>query len=254
VRKVSMWLGATALVAALAVPASALAQPTVTLSPAPSVTGKLGGGATLTYTFTNSDPTAALGVPAPGATFKAYEPAGLVYSQQFPTCPISKIENVKGPAVPACPKASIVATGHGTVEANLGGATPFTENSSILNVYVVHNNPMELDFWNYGAQPVQNTFSTVGTLTPYHGNPKYGYVLAGNFPVIATLPGDPNASITTLTLTFHGTTTVGSGKHKKTINEITLPKKCASKTFSWGYDETFVDGTSAQATTTSACP
>ena len=252
-RKVSKWLGAAAVAAALvAVPASALAQPSVSLSPAPSVTGKLGGAGTLTFTFTNADPTAPLGVPAPGATFKSYVPAGLVYSQQFPTCPLSKIQSVTGPKLPSCPAASLVATGHGTTEADLSGSL-FMEQSADVNVYVVHENPIQLAFWNYGATPVQTTFTTTGTLTPVSGG-KYGYVLAGNFPTIPTTPGAPNASITTLALTFKGTTTIKVGKKKKKINEITLPKKCTSKTFNWAFDETFTDGTSAQATATSACP
>jgi len=260
VRKVSIGLGTLAAIGALALPASALAAQTLTLSP--SLSGKLGGPGKLTFAFTVGTSPAAP-VPSPlNNQFVAELPAGITYSATgFQTCPLATVMAATGATPPACPAGSVAGSGSATFQAVLG--TQMLNEPSNITIYLTQANPITLAFWGNGTKPIAETKIFTGTLAP-DGTP-YGEKLITNVPQITTVPGGPDASVTQFSSTLYAVRTlkqtkmVKKGKKKvkqtvtATVSAITLPKKC-SGSLSWKGTASFEDMSSVTQTATTACP
>src|SRR5271167_2402548 len=97
-------VGAIALCAALAAPASALAA--TQLSIKPSISGKLGGNGAIAFTLTNTNTIGGLPTPLT-APFVAHLPAGITYNvASFNTCRLALINAASGSEPPRCPAGS----------------------------------------------------------------------------------------------------------------------------------------------------
>ncbi len=250
-RKVSIGLGAIAAICALAVPASALAATSPeTLTLTPSATGKLGGPGKIVVGFSITTSTAG-GIPAPlTGPFVEKLPAGIVETGVgFPTCSEATIQAATGATPPTCPAGSLAGSGTSTVQA-LIGSSPLIENS-VVKAYLVSAHPLTLGFWANGTTPIQSTVFFNGTLGSAAA--PFGSTFTSTTPVIPTVPGGPNASVTAFSLTLGTTTTVKKGKKKVTISSVTLPKKCTGS-LHWSASDSYTDGTSNTATATTPCP
>lgn len=249
---------AAAAAALLALPATALAGQTITMTP--QLSGTLGGNGSLSIQMTNASTTGGLPSPLDGP-FYADLPAGLTYNvADFPTCSPALIEAAVGTA-PACPAGSEIGSGVARIGADLGG-TALNE-PAVLDAFLTARSPASVAFWGNGTSPVAETLVFMGSLTATA--PPFGDKLAINIPLIPTVAGGPDASLLSVQLTFAATAKVttsetvhqGSKKVKKrvtkTISEFSLPKKCSGR-LHWAAGATYQDGTSASTATTTACP
>ncbi len=261
-RTASTALRALAVIAAggaLALPASASAAEQVVITPI-KLTGTLGGAGGLTLGFTVADSLG--GIPSPLAGIATIDlPAGGTYNATgFPTCPLATITAAVG-APPSCPAGSKIGSGTATGQAVIGG-TGIVE-PAVLDVYLTQTNPITLEFWGNGTNPIAETLAFPGTFA--RASSPYGEQVTIQVPTITSVPGGPDVSITQVAVKFGATRSVTTTKSvkvgrstvrkrvKTTVGLVTLPKKC-SGTLHWGANLMFQDGTSAGATGTSACP
>jgi hypothetical protein len=258
-RAQTLRLTTIAAVVALALPPSARAASGAALSPPPSITGQLGGEATLHINVVNTNTLG--GIPAPATAFVVHLPAGLTFAHTgFALCPLAKV-----PAG-ACPNGSQVGSGTSHVQASIGGI--LVNETAAIKIYVARVGPLTLAFWADGIRPVQESLVFSATITP--DSPPFSDKATGTLPTITTVPGGPDGSIVSFSVTVGARRTTRvtrrvvrlvRGKRKtvttrftSTVNAITLPRTCAASTLQWGFDESFQDGSTSSATATSPCP
>jgi len=227
-----------------------------------SVRGRPGGDGTVNFTLTNTNPLGGLPAPMLGPLVVDL-PRGLrIATSGFPMCTYATL--AAGPA--GCPAGSRVGTGSAEIAADLAGA-PFSERATMA-VYVTGLDPLRLLFWTHGTSPVEETIIASAALSSARGS--FGNALTVDVPAIPTVPGASNASIVSLSTTFsasrrvrvttrvrtrvHGRRITRVTRRTKTIDAITLPRTCTSRTMPWAATVAYADGTQATARTTSACP
>jgi hypothetical protein len=236
-------VGAVALCAALAAPASAAAASQLSIKP--SLSGRLGGNGAISFTLTNSDSLG--GLPSPmAAPFVAHLPAGIKYNVgSFATCSTALIQAASGATPPNCSSASTIGTGTATLGALIGGQA--LNEQAQVHVFLTRKSPVTIEFWARGNSPIPETLIFPGTLS--RDSAPYGEKLTVQVPKITTLPGSPDASTLSFSTTFKATRRV----HGRTISEFTLPKTC-KKPLRWSGTTGYEDGTSSTANATTACP
>jgi hypothetical protein len=241
-KKVLTLSAAAALVAAVAVPVAIAASTTgtshgtvLTASASPSKSGtKRKPKAVKIHTLFTSQPPAQ-GQPAYATTRTiVHLPKGLIFNgAKFKECSADTL-NASGPT--ACPTASKV--GSGSAQGNALGQT---ENLTVTAFNGAKGKQLLL--YVQGSSPLSINSTIVGTVKKDTG--KYGYKLDVAIP--ANLQQPLTGVYATLT---RFDTTIGAKKGKLGYVEST---KCSKKTWNWGADLTFTDGTSDQTTTTSSC-
>jgi hypothetical protein len=237
-RRASTCLALLGCLAAVAIPATALAAPpavtfTAKAVPIPKpgggtyphtgniLPGKGGLGAALEANFVISGsgygPSAAKpegGIP-PLAAVNFFLPAGAkINSTGFPTCSEAALKNT-GPS--ACKKAIASPVGNALGEVSFG-AERVPENATLQAFFGPNKS---LLFYVQGSSPVSLEFVSTGTYVN-SGQAPYGLELKSTVPAIATVPGAPLASTKTINVK------VGAAikKGKKLISYGTLPSKC----------------------------
>jgi hypothetical protein len=237
-----LWM-ALAAVLMLVVPATALAAATDVITPGFSP-NKKGKATHVTFKIVegNSTPGA---VPPPSTQTVVHLPKGLVINTKgFPTCSTATLMSAGGAA---CPAKSLVGTGSSTVTDQIG--TTVINESATVKAYVgppQGGNPT-LNLYAVGTTPISAQIIIPGVLSKDTG--KYGYKFTFTIPAITSVPGAPNASITTFTVNIGGAVKY----HGKTVNLETLPKTCPKGGFNWGADFTYSDGEFVKTTATSKC-
>jgi hypothetical protein len=213
-------VGALALGVSVAVAQSGTTQSKITASFSPNTGGKPTKISFDVKTFSTTG-----GIPAPGSNAVVHLPKGLKYSANGFTRCNGNLQNP--PSAANCPAKS-----------QIGGGAKQNGHDTLL-LYAV------------GTTPISTQITLVGELIPGDAAP-YSYALNVPIPVIPTVPGGPNASITDFNTTIGGT---AKFKGKK-VALLMAPKKasCVGGLEHWGYDGKYMDGTAYTSTTTSPCP
>ena len=239
--------GCAAIAVALCCAANAYAAPTVSLEPAFSPGAHLGEPTALTAELKFAG-TEYGGFPEPLTRVILRLPAGTVLSSEgFPTCPPQVLEQ-KGPA--GCPAGSkagpagsfnaIVAFGNERVTENGTTETFFTEGGGVL-VYFLGTSTVALELISRGVfEPASAPF---------------GPAVNFEVPLIQTVPGAPDASLTALTIGLGAF--IKRGGHE--TGSVTVPEACPKGALSWRADATFNDETglhemTAHAEAETTCP
>ena len=229
------------LVAALVFIPAATATAAITTLKA-SFSGDLGEGTTVTDEFGFSG-TEYGGHPAPLTNVTVHLPAGVGGSRSgFATCEASTIQmtGIGGcaPGSLAGPKTSIgmfVSFGTETV----------AESGTVQAVF---GSGETVNFFVDATSPVSVEVLMTGTYTP--DSPPYSHVLTLAVPLIESVPGALDASITSLALAF-GATRSEQGSE---VHSLTVPEACPSGGLGWLANLTFKDGTTTNVSYQSPCP
>jgi len=218
-------LGAVLGLGVLALPGAASAAPVVTLKvkviPIPGYPGTgyiLGHGASELAEFTISGTEYGGGFPPPLIGVNFYLPKGVVlHPQGFPTCPVATLEKVG-----KCAKSSEAGpTGHALGVVSFGSERVPEE----VEVQPYFAPGGGLEFLTAGHSPVALEFISKGHYVA--GGPGFGQQLQSEIPLVETVPGAPDASAESISVT------VGAAykKHGKTVYYGTVPKKCPAGGF-----------------------
>jgi hypothetical protein len=276
-RRASLCLALLGL-AVLAIPASALAVPTVTFKavaiPIPGFphTGNiLGAGAALRTEFKISGSEYDEGHPPPLIGVNVFFPAGSkLHPQGFPTCSPSALREVGEPAIgtKACPKGSLLTfpvkgaqpESPGTVLKNesyglgvvkIGSGPPPEEKTRVQGFFAPGGG---LEFFVKGVSPSLFEFISPGHLTGAGGG--FGPAIFTTVPLVETLPGAADASVEKIVV-YAG---AAFKKGKKTTYYGTIPKKCPKGGFPLKAELTFAENgntltpVTAVATYKAPCP
>ncbi|HEX9481764.1 MAG TPA: hypothetical protein VF927_06655 [Solirubrobacteraceae bacterium] len=214
--------------AALSLPALAVAVPTVTVKAKivpikgfPGTGNKLGAGAAVESQVTISG-TEYGGFPPPLIGVNAFLPKGTVlHPSGFPACPPATLEPAgRGPK--ACPKGSSAgpvgkATGYVAF-----GTEVVPETATIEPFYAPGGG---LEFFTFGHAPVLLEVLSKAHFVAASG--LFSKELIAEVPLVETVPGAQDASVKTISVT------VGSAirKNGKTIYYGRVPKKCPTGGF-----------------------
>jgi hypothetical protein len=238
-RSLSTALLATAVVAGCADAGVAVAA-TTTLKA--SFSGDLGEGATVTDEFTFGG-TEYGGWPEPLTNVTVHLPAGVGGSQTgFATCEASTIEMT---GINGCPPGSLAGP-----KSSIGMVVSFgTERvAETGTVQAVFGSGEAVNFFVDATSPVSIEVLMKGTYTA--DSPPYSHVLNLSVPLIETVPGALDASITSLTLAF-GASRSEQGSE---VHGVTVPEACPSSGFGWLANVAFKDATTTNVSYQSPCP
>jgi hypothetical protein len=245
-------------VAALGLPAGALAAPRVTVkakivpipinpsspnSPTYPGTGNiLGAGAGLEAELTISG-TEYGGYPSPITQVVAELPQGTKLHQAgFATCPIATLESHE---VQRCPKKSYAGpTGEVLGVVSFGG-TRVQEKATIQGFFAPEG---KLAFFTEGRTPASIEILTIGSLST--APPPFGPMFTVPVPLVITVPEAPYASV----LSIKGKIGAAYKQGKKLISYGTVPKTCPKGGFKGKVEITFLSGEKSTVEPTVPCP
>jgi hypothetical protein len=228
------------LIAALLIPAAGATAATTTLKA--SFSGDLGEATTVTDEFTFSG-TEYAGRPEPLTSVTVHLPAGVEGSRTgFATCEASTITTT---GIQGCPPGSLAGPQSSISMLVSFGAETVAETGTVQAIF----GPGEaLDFFLQGNSPVAIEVLMTGTYTV--DSAPYSHLLNLAVPLIETVPGAPDASITSLTLAFGTSRNEGnSGLHS-----VTVPQECQSGGLEWLASTVFHDGTTTNVSYKGPCP
>ena len=235
--------GVAVLILMLVGVSTASAARTVFFEPSFSPWSHLGESGTFTATFTFIGSEYA-GEVDPVTEVTVHVPEGIGGSRAgFATCAKPTIEE-RG--IGACPAGSLAGPpGWATVFVAFG-----TERvEEYATVQAVFGPGEALYFYINGDTPV--SIELLGAATYTSDTPPYGRVLTVSIPLIESVPGAPDASITSLTLEL-GEFGEESGTE---IASVILPSQCTAGHFSWAADAKFAQEASAPVgTAETPCP
>jgi hypothetical protein len=203
---------------ALTVPAVAAAAPTVSMKvrvvsiPGFAHTGYIPGHGAAVEIQTTIAGTEYGGFPPPLIGFNAYLPKGvMVHPQGFPVCPLMKLEETG--VCPAKSKAGPAGHALGVVSF---GSERVPEEVSIQPYFA----PGGLEFYVQGHSPVALELISKGHYVPAGG--LYDEEFLGEVPLVETVPGAPDASAESITVT------IGAAikQHGRTLYYGRVPLTC----------------------------
>jgi len=173
----------------------------------------LGAGAALKSEFTITG-TEYGGFPPPIIGINVSLPAGAkIHSAGFKTCPTATLEHI-GPS--GCPKGSAAGpVGHALGIVSFG--TERVEEETTVQGFFA---PGGLNFFTDGHSPVSLEIVSKGHFHPVGG--KFSEQFVGEIPLVETVPGAPDASVTKINVT----TGAAYKKGKTTVYYGTEPKTC----------------------------
>ena len=214
--------------AALSLPALAVAVPTVTVKAKivpikgfPGTGNKLGAGAAVESQVTISG-TEYGGFPPPLIGVNAFLPKGTVlHPSGFPACPPATLEPAgRGPK--ACPKGSAAGPAGKATGYVAFGTEVVPETATIEPFYAPGGG---LEFFTFGHAPVLLEVLSKAHFVAASG--LFSKELIAEVPLVETVPGAQDASVKTISVT------VGSAirKNGKTIYYGRVPKKCPTGGF-----------------------
>ncbi|HEX4484351.1 MAG TPA: hypothetical protein VH081_11260 [Solirubrobacteraceae bacterium] len=207
--------------AALCLPASASAAPSVTFRaravPIPGFRGTgniLGAGAALQVQYAIAG-TEYGGFPAPLVGVNFYTPSGTkIHPRAFASCAPARLQNM-GPS--ACPRRSRLTIAGSALGVVSFGDERVPEHASI-QAFLAPGGTMQ--FYTHGSSPVSLEFLAPSHVSGSSGPYAQEFVTA--VPLIATVPGAPDAS----TLSIDVEVGAAFRKHGKAVYYGTVPKRC----------------------------
>ena len=205
---------------------------TPTLSP-----DRLGahGALTLTIHFTGG----ALGVPTPVRRAVLRLPAGLTL--EIPSLRSCSAARLEARGARGCPRQSKIGTGRALVEAYLG-AQPIAETATLWAFLGPLNNLQPtFEVLGQGYSPIGEQMVLTAAALP--DRPPYGEQLVMSIPPIPTVPPEPDASISSFSLTI-GT---DSPHRPRDANTVLIPSSCPAGGFPFAAEFTYADGSQRQS-------
>lgn len=204
---------------------------------------KLGAMGALTVTI---DPAGGEAGDAPALRhFVLRLPAGLgVEIPHLRSCEPQRLQAV---GARGCPAQSRLGVGRALVQAQLG--SQLLGESIALWVFLgpLRNLQPTFEILAQGYTPFDERFVFSGTVLP--DNPPYGEDLVLSVPVIATLPLEASASITSMSLT------IGSSRRLASEPNTTVePARCPAGGFPFVAELAYADGSTQNASTFTSCP
>jgi hypothetical protein len=220
---------------------SAETSATITPSLSPD---RLGAKGSLTVTIKYSG--GASGVPSPVLHSVVKFPAGLnIEIPSLRSCSTARLR-AHGPS--GCPAQSEIGVGHALVEAHAGSQV-IAENVSLWAFLGPFQNfQPTFEILGQGYTPLRERVVLTGTVLP--GQAPYGEELVMNIPPISTLPLEPDASMSSLTLT------VGAHTHHtaRDADTVVVPRSCPAGGFPFAAEFSYADGSTGSALATVHCP
>jgi hypothetical protein len=221
------------------------AQASVTATIAPSLSPnrlKAKGALRLTIHFQGNNS----GVPSPVRRSILRFPLGLgIEIPHLRSCSTTRLR-AHGPR--GCSSQSLLGQGHAVAEAQAGSQVVSEEIALWLFLGPFHNLEPTFEILGQGFTPFDERVVLSGTVLP--DNPPYGEDLVLSVPSIPTLPLEPNASISTMTLT------VGTRKPRdpRNANTVVVPGRCPVGGFPFAASFTYADGSTGEASAAAPCP
>jgi hypothetical protein len=245
-------------VAALGLPATALAAPKVTvkakvlpvpINPAsaksknyPKTGNILGAGASVETKFTISG-TEYGGFPLPLTGVQVYLPAGTkLHPQGFATCSNAILESHE---VQKCPKRSVASPKGEVLGVVSFGSTRVQEKASVQAFFASGN---KLAFFTEGTSPTLIEILSTGSFSA--ASKPFGQKLNAVVPLVETVPGAPFASVLSIRIKVGAAFMQG----KKLISYGTVPKKCPKGGFPAKTELKFLNGETSTASIKVPCP
>jgi hypothetical protein len=245
----SVWLVLALFAGMLTSVPLASATPTVTLKakplPIPGFpgTGNIPGAGVEVQTEVTINGTEYGGAASPLTQINVYSPIGIkVNSGAFPKCAPATLE-ADGPA--ACPKLSSAGPPGVAVGVVSFGGERVPESVSIQQFFSTNGG---LIFYVEGKTPASFQILEKSHWVP--ASPPFGEELIVEAPLIETVPGADDASVTS----FNVTIGAAYRKGKKTISYINQPKKCPKGGFPLKMELKFLSGEVVPVSYALPCP
>ena len=240
-------LASTAVDAELRAPAEpgALAAQATSASITPSLNpDRRHARATLTVAIDYSG--GELGLPSPVRKATLGLPAGL--SLNIPVLRSCNAEVLLEHGASGCPAQSLIGTGHATALFDLGSQQVLEHVQLWAFLGPLRNLQPTFEILGEGFKPLVRTVVLNATALPARA--PYGEELAMSIPPLATVPGQPDASITSFSLT------IGVSAHKRTPASATIvvPAHCPHGGLPFAAAFTYANGAQDNALAKIPCP
>jgi hypothetical protein len=178
------------------------------------------------------------GVPAPVRTIVTQLPAGLrIDLRGVQGCSATRLRQ-DGAA--GCPSGSLLGRGHAALEVHAGSQTLPEQAAEWAFRGPNRGSSPTLEILGQGYTPLYERTVSTGVLSGDHA--PYGSELTVSIPPIPTLVYEPDASLTSMSLTISRNGT------------IAVPGSCPAGGFAFAAASTFADGSTATATASVPCP
>ncbi len=199
------------------------------------------GALTLTIDYTGT-----LGLPSPVRRSVVELPAGLGLDiPVLRSCNAAQLRT-RGPK--GCSAQSQIGGGHALLEGDAGSQL-ITESVELwIFLGPLHGFQPTFEVLAQGYTPLEERIVLNGAVIP--ATAPYGEALALEVPPIPTLPLEPDASLTSLTLT------VGTRARPlaRSANAVIVPDRCPAGGFPFASESTFADGSTSSEHATAVCP
>lgn len=220
--------------------AQAATSATVTAALSPN---RLGANGAVNVAIEFADPTASLPAPLRSATLRF--PAGLtLYVPHLRSC---RAERLQALGAGGCPVASALGRGRAVVAAYIG--SQFVAENVSLRLFLgpLQNLQPTVEVFGEGLRPFAEQVVLDGQV--FAEAAPYGERLVLAIPPVATVPPEPDASITTFSLTVGA-----NSRERRERATVRIPAKCPAGGFPLVGEFAYADGSSGAVRTAIPCP
>jgi hypothetical protein len=217
-------------------------ETSATISPS-LAPNRLGSSASLTFRIHYAaEVSVKSGVPAPVRHTVVRLPAGL--DIEIPDLRSCTASHLRARGANGCPAQSRIGNGHALIEVHAG--TLNVTEKIVLSAFLgpLQNDQQTLNILGQGYSPLDERFVFAGRML--FATAPYGEELELSIPPIPTLRFEPNASLSSLSLTL--------GTKRRGANTLRVPSTCPIGGFPFAAEFTYADGASSTALATAACP
>jgi hypothetical protein len=173
-------------------------------------------------------------------------PAGL--SIEIPRLRICPPARLRAHGVSGCPSQSEIGSGHALVEVRAGSQLITEETQLWAFLGPPKNLEPTFEILGQGRTPIDERVVLSGTVAP--ATAPFGEELVMKIPPIATLPFEPDASVSSVSLTI-GAKSLRSSRDS---SAIVVPSSCPLGGFPFAAEFTYADGATGSSPATAVCP